>query len=155
MNSNTIIQKMLKFNLNIVLILMVFFISCSKEISPIEYGKDQCEQCRMTITDQKYGAEIISKKGKTFKFDAAECMLNFVNAKKIDANEVEKYFVVNLAEPGKLIDAVKAVYLISPNLRSPMGGNISSFADMTMADKYIKENSGVIYKWDELKNKYK
>lgn len=155
MNSNTIIQKMLKFKMNAFIILFLFLVSCSKEISPIEYGTDQCEHCRMTITDQKYGAEIISKKGKTFKFDAAECMLNFVNAKKIDANEVGNYFVVNLAEPGKLIDAENAVYLISPNLHSPMGGNISSFADMTTADKFLKENSGVIYKWDELRNKFK
>lgn len=152
MNTNTIKHKMLKLKMNTILILLLFLISCNKEISPIEYGKDQCEQCRMTLTDQKYGAEIISKKGKTFKFDATECMLNYVNAKKIDEIDIDKYFVVNITEPGKLIDAGKAVYLVSPKLHSPMGGNISSFADMTSAEKYLKENSGVIYSWDEIKS---
>lgn len=141
--------------MNVFIIIFLFFVSCNKEISPIEYGKDQCEHCKMTITDKKYGAEIMSDKGKIFKFDAAECMLNFINAKKTDVNNVEKYFVVNYTEPGVLINAVNAVYLVSPNMHSPMGGNISSFADKSTADKYFKDNGGVIYNWEELKSKFK
>ena len=109
----------------------------------------------MTLTDRKYGAEIITKKGKAYKFDAAECMLNYLNAKKIEENDVEKYFVINLSEPGTLTEAVKATFLVSPNLHSPMGGNISSFAEKNTAEKYLKENGGIIYNWDELKSKFK
>ncbi len=138
-----------------LIISFIFLIACSKEISPLEYGKDQCDHCRMTLTDKKYGAEIITGKGKTIKFDAAECMLNYLREKKIDEKEIEKYLVVNLTDPGVLIDAVKATYLISPKLRSPMGEDISSFAEKSSAEKNLKEYGGEIYSWGELKNKFK
>lgn len=133
---------------------LIFLIACSKDISPMEYGKDQCDHCRMTLTDRKYGAEIITKKGKTIKFDAAECMLNYLKEKKTDGTEIEKYLVINLTDPGVLIDAAKASYLISLELRSPMGENISSFADKDSADKYQNDFGGNVYSWDELKKKF-
>ena len=146
---------MLKFNMNIIILSLIALLACSKEIAPIEYGKDQCEHCRMTLTDKKYGAEIITKKGKAIKFDAAECMLNYIKEKKIEENDVDKYYVINLTEPGVLIDAMNAAYLISPELRSPMGENISSFADKNTAEKYLNDHGGVIFSWDELRNKFK
>ena len=146
---------MLKFNMNIILVSLILLFACSKDITPLEYGKDQCDHCRMTLTDKKYGAEIITKKGKAVKFDAAECMLNYLKEKKIDENEVEKYLVINLSEPGVLTDAVNATYLISPKLRSPMGEDISSFAEKNTADKYLNEFGGEVYSWDELRNNFK
>ncbi len=146
---------MLKINMNMLIISLIFLFACSRDISPLEYGKDQCDHCRMTLTDKKYGAEIITKKGKTIKFDAAECMLNYIKEKKIDENEVEKYLVIKLSEPGVLTDAVIATYLISPNLRSPMGEDISSFAEKTTAEKYLNEYGGEVFSWEELRNKFK
>ncbi len=140
--------------MNILLMSLIFLIACSKDISPLEYGKDQCDHCRMTLTDRKYGAEIITKKGKTIKFDAVECMLNYLKEKKIHGTEIEKYLVINLTDPGVLIDAAKASYLISLELRSPMGENISSFADKDSADKYQNDFGGNVYSWDELKKKF-
>jgi len=82
-------------------------------------------------------------------------MLNYLKEKKIDENEVENYLVVNLSEPGVLTDAVKATYLISPKLRSPMGEDISSFAEKKTAEKYFNEYGGEVYSWEELRNKFK
>ena len=146
---------MLKFKMNLLLISLIILLSCSKDISPLEYGKDQCDHCRMTLTDRKYGAEIITKKGKTIKFDAAECMLNYLKEKKIDESDIEKYLVINLSDPGALIYAISADYLISPELRSPMGENISSFADKNSTEKYLKNFGGTVYSWEELKKKLK
>lgn len=141
--------------MNIILVSLILLFACSKDITPLEYGKDQCDHCRMTLTDKKYGAEIITKKGKAVKFDAAECMLNYLKEKKIDENEVEKYLVINLSEPGVLTDAVSATYLISSKLRSPMGEDISSFAEKNTAEKYLNEFGGEVHSWDELRNKFK
>ena len=146
---------MLKFKMNLLLLSLIILLSCSKDISPLEYGKDQCDHCRMTLTDRKYGAEIITKKGKTIKFDAAECMLNYLKEKKIDESDIEKYLVINLSDPGALIYAISADYLISPELRSPMGENISSFADKNSTEKYLKNFGGTVYSWEELKKKFK
>ena len=128
--------------------------SCSKEVAQIKYGTDQCENCKMTLTDKKYGALIYTQKGKSFKFDAAECMLDYVKENKISESEIDKYFVINLTEPGELINAAETIFLISPELRSPMGENISAFKSKEDAEKYHTEFGGEIFSWDELKNKF-
>ena len=108
----------------------------------------------MTLTDKKYGALIFTKKGKSYKFDATECMLDYVKEDKINDNEIDKYFVINITEPAVLTDASEATFLISPELRSPMGENISAFKNKSDAEKYQTQYSGEILSWDELKNKF-
>ncbi len=41
---------------------------CNTEPQPIKIGEDACSFCKMSIADNRYGAEIITKKGKVFKF---------------------------------------------------------------------------------------
>ncbi len=52
-----------KIFLNSLLIVPLFFYSCSVEPSPINYGKEACNFCKMNIVDQQHGAEIVTKKG--------------------------------------------------------------------------------------------
>ncbi|MBP9191646.1 MAG: nitrous oxide reductase accessory protein NosL [Ignavibacteria bacterium] len=138
----------------ILLVTLFLLASCSKEVAQIKYGTDQCENCKMTLTDKKYGALIYTQKGKSFKFDAAECLLDYVKENKISESEIDKYFVINLTEPGELINAAETIFLISPELRSPMGENISAFKNKADAEKYQTEFGGEIFSWDELKNKF-
>ena len=42
---------------------------CSKGPKPIDYGNDGCHFCKMTIVDKIHGSELITEKGKVFKFD--------------------------------------------------------------------------------------
>lgn len=46
------------------------FMSCQQS-GPKDFllGSDQCDNCKMTITDIKYGTELITEKGKVYKFD--------------------------------------------------------------------------------------
>ena len=44
--------------------------------------------CKMTLVDKKFGAEVVTKKGKVYKFDDLNCMIKFYqlrisNPKKI------------------------------------------------------------------------
>jgi len=65
---------------NIIKSASIFLLlSCSTGSQPINYGKDNCDFCKMTIMDQKFGTEIVTKKGKIYKFDSDECMRNFYN----------------------------------------------------------------------------
>ena len=61
--------------------------SCGrKKPEPIAYGKDSCSECKMTIIDPKFGGEIISKKGKIFKFDDTHCLAKFMERRGIEMN---------------------------------------------------------------------
>lgn len=57
-------------------ILFILITSCSIEPAKIQYGKDACHYCKMNIVDKMHAAQYVTKKGKAFKYDAVECMLN-------------------------------------------------------------------------------
>lgn len=142
--------------MNVVIIfLSIFFFSCSTDPEPIEYGKDQCEHCRMKIMDNKFGAEIVTNKGKIFKFDATECMLGYVSYGKLKQEDIANYYTTDASKPGQLIDASKAAFLISPKFPSPMGADLSAYANKSDAEKYQKDFTGEIKSWNDLLVQFK
>jgi len=144
---------MLKINIVIITILFITATACSNEPEPINFGTDQCDHCRMKIMDKKYGAELLTKKGKAIKFDAAECMVNYLSENNVNESDIDKLLVIVVNDPGNFTDAKKAVYLVSPKLKSPMGENISSFSNQSDADKFLNEFGGELMNWDGIKRK--
>lgn len=108
----------------------------------------------MTISEVKFGAEIVTKKGKVHKFDAAECMMNSLSTGKVKRDDAGGFYVIDAANPKNLTDATKASYLISDKFPSPMGADLSAFADKTKAEEYQKQFGGEIKTWDELLQKF-
>ena len=133
---------------NFYLLVTVIIISCSIKPSPIEYGKDACVYCKMNIVDNQHAAEIVTQKGKVFKYDAIECMVRDVLKREKD--NIALYLITDYSNPGMLVDATKASYLISENLPSPMGANLTGFANKKSAEITHKEKMGTLYSWDEL-----
>lgn len=139
--------------MNIIFITFIFLFSCSKDSEPINYGTDQCDHCRMTIMDKKFGAEILTKKGKAVKFDALECMINYLLENNINESDVDKYYCVDYSDPAKLTDAKEMIFIVSPKIKSPMGENISAFFAKETAERFLSDNGGEIYSWEGIKNK--
>ena len=139
-------MQTLKHYFILALLLMVF--SCNVAPQAIDYGQDGCHFCKMTIVDKVHAAEIVTTKGKVYKFDATECMVNFMN--DFDTSEVELYLSNNYTEPEALIDATKATFLISKEIPSPMGAFLSAFKSKEDAKRFQSEKGGTLYTWDEL-----
>lgn len=137
----------------LTLALLLLFLSCNVSPKPVEYGSDGCHFCKMTIVDKVHAAEIVTKKGKVYKFDASECMINFM--KDFDTSEIELYLSNNYTEPETLIDATKATFLISENIPSPMGAFLSAFKNKVDAEKFQAEKGGDLYTWETLLVKFK
>lgn len=129
-------------------LVLFIFVSCEVSPKPINYGSDGCHFCSMTIVDKQHAAQIVTKKGKAFKFDAVECMLNHM--KDIDTATVALYFCNYNSQPGELIAAQEATYLISENIPSPMGEFLTAFDNMEAASLAKEENGGELYSWNEL-----
>ncbi|MGO3707795.1 MAG: nitrous oxide reductase accessory protein NosL [Mesonia hippocampi] len=128
-------------------VLLLLF-ACNISPKPIDYGTDGCYFCKMTIVDKVHAAEIVTKKGKVYKFDATECMLNFMD--DFETNEIALYLSNNYLEPGTLIDATQATFLISKNIPSPMGAYLSAFKTKTEADSVQSSKGGTLYNWESL-----
>ena len=128
-----------------------FCTACKHEMRPIQYGTDNCEQCRMTVMNPQFSAAMLTSKGKTYAFDAEECLVRYLKAKGI--NENDEYFVSDYNKPGSLINAVTATYLHSDSIQSPMGGNLAAFSDKAAAENVHKELGGEVLNWQQLTGK--
>jgi len=137
----------------LIIALLCLFFSCNVSPKPIDYGSDGCYFCKMTIVDKVHAAEVVTKKGKVYKFDATECMINFMD--EFETSEIEMFLSNNYTEPELLIDATKATFLISENIPSPMGAFLSAFKDKSDAEKFQAEKGGDLYSWDTLLEKFK
>lgn len=139
-------KKILFFLISVSILFLLT--ACSKEPEPIEYGSDSCSNCRMLITDQKFGSEIVTDKGKIFKFDSIECMANFYSTQKKDENF--SLWVTDFNHPKKFIDADKAFFLRSDKIKSPMGMNLAAFSNKNEQDKAASAFNGTQINWKEL-----
>ena len=132
-------------------LIVILFSSCNPESKPIVYGEDKCEFCRMSIVDQRFGGEIVTMKGKAYKYDAVECIVNYLDKRVEDESKLKMILTNTYDSPGKLIDATSCYYLISKNMPSPMGMYLNPFKSNTEALRNQKENEGTIFTWEELR----
>ena len=129
--------------------LLWFTVSCEVAAEKIDFGKDQCSFCVMNIVDKTHAAQYVTKKGKQFKFDAIECMVNDLSDKKEE--ELAIILVSDYSNPGIMIPAISATYLISPEIKSPMGANLSAVSESQAGDLLQQKHGGDLFSWESLK----
>jgi len=133
------------------LFLIIFLMSsCNVKERPISYGSDECDYCKMIIMDHRYGAELVTQKGKVYTFDAAECLIEYLHHHDEMVQNSRYLLVTSFTEPDQLIDANSSTYLVSKNLPSPMGAYLTSFSSREKAEQFHRKEGGKLYGWDEL-----
>lgn len=131
------------------LALLLLVVACTVEPKPIEFGTDPCDECKMTIVDQRFAAEAVTTKGKVYKFDAIECLIAFLK----DKQESEFKFLLVSDFLGKnLIPAQSAYFVVSAAISSPMGGGILAYQNQQDAINFQKDYMAEVLTWSEFKN---
>lgn len=130
--------------------LVLGLFACNSGPKEINFGSDTCDFCTMNIVDRPYGAELVTEKGKVFKFDSSECMLNYMHEHSDQA--YSHVLTCTMDNPGVLTDAEAAYYLVSPNLPSPMGANITAFSSKSLAEEAQIEHEGDVFDFQNLKS---
>lgn len=133
-----------------IILPIILILACKIEPVPISFGEDQCYACKMMISDQRFGGELVTQKGKIYKFDAMECLIDYLN--EHDESTFKHILTIDFLSPGKLIDAKKAHYLINAEIPSPMGANLSVYSDPVEANKRRNTNNATLFNWPEIKN---
>lgn len=133
-------------------LLILILASCNVEPEPINYNYDECTYCKMKISDTRFGAEMVTPKGKIHKYDSAECLVRtYIENEKKDYAFI---LVTDYSQPNNLIDASTVTFLISKNQPSPMGGNLSVYEDKTLAESILSEKGGKLLTFEELVKEY-
>ncbi|MGV8915669.1 MAG: nitrous oxide reductase accessory protein NosL [Kaistella sp.] len=109
-------------------------IACAKS-GPQDFlvESDQCDNCKMTITDAKYATQLITEKGRIYKFDDISCMTMYESSEAEKAVNATKYVIDY--PTGKFLELPKAHLITGGSIKSPMGGNTQAFETKEAAQK--------------------
>lgn len=112
----------------ILLCVVLFFTSaCTQSPEPINYGKDACAHCKMTIVDNRFGAELVTAKGKIYKFDDIICLRHF--EKEHPEQKENRIFVSDYRKEHRpMLEGKDVIFLRHGFFRSPMNGQYAAFA---------------------------
>lgn len=131
-----------------LLAMLLLLPGCKQEAVAIDYGKDECAGCKMLIVDKHYGCELVTAKGKVFKFDDLNCMSGFLSENSAAASGGMQ-LVIDFEHPGSFIAVENAVYLKHSKLRTPMGSGLGAFTSETAANAVANGlgDGGSIVRW--------
>jgi copper chaperone NosL len=130
--------------------LLLLLQSCNTSAEPIAFGKDQCHYCKMIISDRSFGAELITGKGKIYKFDDTHCILSFLKSGDLDQSQVAAVFLVDYAQKEKLIPAETAFLLRGDAIKGPMAGTIAAFETETSMRSFQQQWKAQQVRWNEV-----
>jgi copper chaperone NosL len=118
--------------------------SCNTAPEAIVTGRDNCYFCKMTITDAKYGAEAITKKGKVYKFDDVHCVVSFLKSGQVKQEEVKDIYLVDFSGDHSLVKAGESFLLQGGDIHGPMNGNVIAFKTKdSLKEQTLKLNASV------------
>jgi nitrous oxide reductase accessory protein NosL len=135
----------------IIAVIMLCFMTTAvgaerkKPVRPLQ--KDKCPVCGMFVAKYPYFvAEIIFKDGSYAVFDGVKDMLKYYfaiekyNPKK-KRSEIDVIYVTDYYDL-KLIDGLKAFYVIGSDVYGPMGRELVPFSNRSDAEEFRKDHQG-------------
>lgn len=135
------------------LLLLFILAACNPKAEKIEIGKDNCAECKMTIMDAKFGGEIVTKKGRVYKFDDTHCLAKFLQRRGVELSSIHKTLFCDYSEPGNFIEVKNVEFVVSSQLKSPMGGNAAAFKNAAEARRQSEQIPGSkVTNWATLYN---
>ncbi len=117
---------------------------------PLMPGVDGCTDCLMIVDGGGHGAEVVTRTGKVYTFDSAECMVNHLLTTDVE-EDLHSAWVTDFADPASLVRAEEAHYLVSSVLTSPMGLGITAFARLEDRDGAVNAFGGRPAAWDDIR----
>jgi copper chaperone NosL len=149
-----LLKKLKKQNgtATLFLLLSLTFFSCTNDKAvPIKLNVDNCDFCGMSIADGKFAAEVITEKGRDYKFDDILCMINYT---KENSNiKIGGYYVNDFAQDNVLIPANTAFFLSGGTIQSPMNGGIIAFSKEADAKEMATKLNAEPITWEAILSK--
>jgi len=124
------------------IISFLFLAACNSKPEIIALGKDSCVECKMTIVDPRFGAEIVTKKGKVYKFDDTHCIAAFLERRGVELNNIRHTLFIDYNDPHEFVKVKSVEFVVSSQLKSPMGGNAAAFKNVKEAKKKSEQIEG-------------
>lgn len=140
--------KMKKMALTTVfaIIALTGFSGCNTNPEPIRVGKDICAYCKMTIADPRFGAELVTRQGRVYKFDDIRCMTDYLKLHDETKVAATIYFT-DFCGAHSLIPSGNSILLNSADLKAPMQGHLIAFSSLDSLDLAMGAYGGEKTSW--------
>lgn len=112
----------------------------------ILYGVDECAYCRMIVSDPHHAAVARSPEGEEARFDDLGCLAEFLQAAP-DGTAWKAW--VHPRGESEWRPAEEALYVLLPDLVTPMGSALAAFASDEQARQAAPEGADLLT-WTEL-----
>jgi copper chaperone NosL len=137
----------------LALFAVILLSGCNPKPEKIAFGKDNCAECKMIIVDPKFGGEILTKKGKVYKFDDTHCIAVFLERRGVELSNIHQTLFVDYNNSDEFVKVKSAEFVVSTQLKSPMGGKAAAFKNEKEAKAKAAELEGSkITNWATLYN---
>jgi nitrous oxidase accessory protein len=126
-------------------------VGCSRGPVPIPYGTQSCDFCGMTISDPRFGAELVTARGKVYTFDSAECLASYYLTQDSTARAGASVWVTDFQHPNTFIPATTARYVFgAKRIHSPMGRGLLALGPHANVTDVAREFQGEPMSWTQL-----
>lgn len=118
--------------------------------APIAYGRADCDVCRMRISDDRYGGELVTQTGKVHEFDSIECLAHYSLTPTAE-RDVRSLWVSDFDHPGHLMLATTARFISRGGPGSPMGAGLLAIGPATDVAATVKRFGVAPMTWTEVR----
>jgi copper chaperone NosL len=116
----------------------------------LRWDEEACKHCHMTLSDRRYGAEVVTVHGRTLAFDDAGCAAEYLAGGELPPEDVSSIWVIDYSRPDTLVDARLAFFVQSDSFQTPMGSGVIATASAGNAAQLAEANAGKRLSWPEV-----
>ncbi len=129
--------------------LVLLFTGCHREIRPQAiHPEDNCDYCRMAISQLNFACEIVAPDGTVFTFDDVGCMVKYTEERAVPKESVP--FVRDFYT-GEWAEAENATYVQSPAVMTPMNFGVVALSRQESLRRFLSEYGGAQRSYGQLK----
>lgn len=127
-----------------LLLTVASLMSCTPAVPEVAWDRDNCDYCRMTVSDRRFGAAAINAKGRTLHFDSIECLAAWEDAQPSPPRSV---WLADASAPGTLMPVSALRFHRTAVGTSPMGKGFVAVARTAGRTPW----DGPVLSWNEVR----
>jgi copper chaperone NosL len=134
---------MARLNLVVITVFALLSAACSAKASgPPEIAVDRtvCSHCGMLVSEPAYAAAFQATGGEPRIFDDIGCMLDALRRETTSPPSVW----LQDADGGGWLMAHETVFVVSPQVRTPMAGGMLAYASLAAAERAATAHGGEV-----------
>ncbi|MBX3146331.1 MAG: nitrous oxide reductase accessory protein NosL [Gemmatimonadales bacterium] len=119
---------------------------------PVALGSELCGHCHMTVSDDRFIAQVVTTTGKVLIYDDPGCLANALRDGEVARDRIRSIWVTDYLDTGSLIAAEGAWFVRSDAVHTPMGSGLAAVRSSEQARSLAEELGGTVVRWEAVQD---